>query len=145
MMIDKRVAQRIERILELPKLIDATGRKLAGLRSDRRKTEMKLKAREATIRKELLTLDIYKSCSNADERAAVYEDAKHSDPAWEDLQERFEQLTVLIEMTTNEREALDHERKALKAALEREYAEIIERVLTDRMLAESVAKGRVAA
>jgi hypothetical protein len=60
------------------------------------------------------------------------------------LQERLEQLLSLIDHSTNHREALDHERKALKAALEREYAEIIEQVLHDKALANAVSRGMAA-
>ncbi len=38
--------------------------------------------------------------------------------------------------------ALDHERKALKAALEREYADIIEQLHSDQTLASAIARNR---
>lgn len=137
-----RIKDRIDRILDLPALIEAEGRKLAGLRANRRTQERKIKAREALLRKELMELGEYQACRNNDERDALYEHSKHIDADWEDLTERLEQLLSLIDHSTNHKEALDHERKALKAALEREYADILSRVLQDHMLAETVAKGR---
>jgi hypothetical protein len=139
------VLKRIERLLELPQVIDKVGRQKVAMRAERRRLERKLKAREALVRKDLLDLDLYKKCSNADERAAVYQDAVHTDPDWEEMSERLEQLTVAIEKAQHEQEVLDHERKALKAALEREYAEIIQEALEDRVLATAVMGRRTTA
>lgn len=138
------VLERCERIVELPALIFEEGKKLAGLRADRRVKERQIKAREALLRKELMDLEEYQACKNNDERDALVDHSKYTDPGWEVMQERLEQLVAMIEHSTNRKEALDHERKALKAALEREYAEIIERVLQDKALADAVA-GRWAA
>lgn len=140
----KTLRDRIDRILELPPLIEAEGKKLAGLRANRRTQERKLKAREALLCKELMELGEYQACRNNDERTALFEHSKHIDGDWEDLQERLEQLLTLIDHSTNHKEALDHERKALKAALEREYADIIERLLSDRVLANAVSRGLAA-
>lgn len=137
------IRERTVRILELPPLIDAEGKKLAGLRANRRTQERKIAAREALLRKDLMDLEEYQACNNNDERKALVEHSKYSDPAWEELTERLEQLLSLIDHTTNKKEVLDHERKALKAVLEREYADIIERLLSDRALANAV--GRFAA
>lgn len=139
---DDKLLARIERLLAIPPLIEGLGRQLVALRAERRTQERKIKAREAVIRKELLDLDLYQQCSNADERNAVYQDALHSDPNWDALQERLEGILIAIDKATYERDALDHERKALKAALEREYADIISELLSDRMLANAVAEHR---
>jgi hypothetical protein len=141
----EKVFERIERLLELPPKIDAVGRRKVAMRAERRKLERKLKAREALVRKDLLDLDLYKQRSNADERAAVYQDALHSDPDWEEMQERLEQLAVAVEKAQHEQDVLDHERKALKAALEREYAEIIRETLEDKVLANAVMGRRTTA
>ncbi len=137
----KTIYARIDRILELPPLIEVEGKKLAGLRAERRTQERKIAKREALLRKELMDLEEYQACKNNDERKALYDDSKYTDLGWEVLTERLEQLVALIDHSTNHKEALDHERKALKAALEREYAEIIERVLDDRALATAVSRG----
>lgn len=140
----KTIRARIDRILELPALLDAEGKKLAGLRADRRKQERKIDAREALLRKELMELDEYQACKNSDERTALVQWSKHADPGWEDLTERLEQLHAMIDHCTNRKEVLDHERKALKAALEREYAAVIEAVHQDQALVKGIA-GRFAA
>jgi predicted lipid-binding transport protein (Tim44 family) len=140
-MSNPKVVERIERLLELPAAIDVVGRRKVAMRAERRKLERRLKAREATVRKDLLDLELYKGCGNADERAAVYQDALHTDPSWEEMQERLEQLTVAIEKAQHEQDVLDHERKALKAVLEREYAEILREALEDKALA-GVVMGR---
>lgn len=135
-----KTAERIERILELPKLIDTTGRRLVALRAEKRGLEAKLKKREVTVRYELMSDEEYKACANQGERDTVYLATLHADPNWEGISERLEQLAVAIDLATHEKDVYDHERKALKAVLEREYAEIIERLLTDRMLAETIMK-----
>ena len=140
----KTIYQRIDRILELPPLIEAEGRKLAGLRANKRTQERKIKAREALLRKELMELGEYQACRNNDERDALYENSKYVDADWESLTERLEQILTLIDHSTNHKEVLDHERKALKAALEREYADLIERLLNDRVLANAVSRGMAA-
>ena len=140
----KTIYQRIDRILELPPLLEAEGKKLAGLRANRRTQERKIAAREALLRKELMELGEYQACKNNDERTALYENSKYIDADWESLTERLEQILTLIDHSVNHKDALDHERKALKAALEREYAEIIERALDDRALANAVSRGMAA-
>ena len=140
----KTIYARIDRILELPPLLEAEGKKLAGLRANRRTQERKIAAREALLRKELMELGEYQACKNNDERTALYENSKYIDADWESLTERLEQILTLIDHSVNHKDALDHERKALKAALEREYAEIIERALDDRALANAVSRGMAA-
>lgn len=142
MIESRRLHERCERLLELPPLIDGVGKRRVALRAEKRALERKLKAREATIRKECLELSIYKECANADERSAVFEDAKFSDPNWEHMAERLEQLSLAIDKAQQEESVLDHERKALKAVLEREYAQIIAEHMDDRTLVNAVARGQ---
>lgn len=138
------VLERCERIVEIPSLIFEEGKKLAGLRAELRVQERKIEKREALLRKELMELGEYQACKNKEERDALYLHSKHSDLGLETFVERLEQLQALIDHSRNKKEALEHERKSLKAALEREYAEIIERTLQDKALANAVA-GRWAA
>lgn len=140
----KTIRERIDRLLELPPLIDAEGKKLAGLRADRRKQERKIDSREALLRKELMDLAEYQACKNNDERAALVEWSKRADPSWEELTERLEQLQAMIDHATNRANVLDREHKGLKAALEREYAAVIEAVHQDQALVRGIA-GRFAA
>jgi hypothetical protein len=137
----EKVLNDIDRLLVIPKLIEKVGRQLVAQRAERRTLERKLKAREAALRVELMDWDQYSRAKNAEDRGAVIENAKHTDPNWEGMQERLEQLTVAIEKSQLEKEVLDHERKALKAGLEREYADIIEQALSDQALASVVGRG----
>ena len=137
--------ERIQRLLELPALIDKAGKMRVAQRAEKRNLEHRMKAREALVKKELFEFEEYKTCSNADERKTLVDDAIYSDTDWEGMRERLEQLMVAIEKSTHEEGVLDHERKALKAALEREYAETIKEFLTDEMLANRVMGRKVAA
>ncbi len=137
--------ERIQRLLELPALIDRAGKKRIAQRAEKRGLERRIKAREALVKKELFEFDEYKTCSNADERRVLVDAAVYADPEWEGMQDRLEQLTVAIEVSTHEEGVFDHERKALKAALEREYAETIKEFLTDQMLTNRVMGRKVAA
>jgi peptidoglycan hydrolase CwlO-like protein len=138
---------RITRILEIPKLFETVSRKLVGLRGDRRTIERLIEKTEASVRVQLVKHDIgYGSLKNQTDREAFYRDALEKNDVWTNAQNRHESLTAAIEKTTSERDTLEHERKALKAALEREYAAIIERLLTDKTLTEVIAKhGKVTA
>lgn len=144
-MTGKATVERIQRLLELPGKIDRVGKQRVALRAEKRALDRKVAAREALILKELMAFEEYQACRNADERKALFEAAKHGDPNWDGMQERLEQLAAAIEKATHEEGVLDHERKALKAALEREYAEIIQAVLQDKMLANVIMGGRAAA
>lgn len=129
----------ISRILELPELIDDKGRILTGQRAQRRTVERELRARAAAIRTELLRDEIYRTdCKNREEREAYYEHQLHNDEAWSRLSKRQEQLAVAIDKSSHEKEVLDHERKALKAALEGLYSRIIEDSQLEQLLATSV-------
>ena len=150
MIRDVRLAERIERLLNIPALIDAAGKQRVALTAERRTVERKIKAREAYLLKDLMEAAEYQACKNADERAALVEHAKYADDldqkeGWQALQKRLDQILLTIDKARHEEAVLDHERKALKAALEREYAEIIERALTDRMLAETIGRRKAAA
>lgn len=129
---------RITRLLELPGLLDVIGRKIVAQRAELRKVERRIAFREAELKLDLIDDKRY---TNADARSAALVVACGNDDELAKHYDRFDSLKTAIERFTHERDVLDHERKALKAALEREYAEIIEQVQTDRMLAAAVARG----
>jgi hypothetical protein len=81
----------------------------------------------------------YGQAKNAEERNAIYRMKLDSSSDWIKHKDRMDSLVTGIEKHTSERDVLEHERKSLKAALEREYAAIIERVLTDEKLARAVS------
>jgi hypothetical protein len=141
---NKLLAERINKLLAIPQLIDDQGRILIAQRAIKRTTERERDAREAAIRTELLTDNTYKDhCRIKEERDAYFEHVKHNDEVWGKLQRRWEQLTVAVDKSTLAKEVLDHDRKALKAALEREYARVIEETISDQTLSQML-KGAAA-
>ena len=143
-MIDKRVLERVQRLLELPALIVPLERQRTALRAERRTTEAKVVRQRVLVLNELIDQDErYKSASNQKERDLLMEAALHGDDQWCELSERIDQLTTTIERVEADLSGLDHERKALKAALEREYASVIEQLHSDRILADVATSRKV--
>lgn len=143
-MIDKVVLERVRRILELPEEIGKLERQRVALRAERRTTERKLVTQAALVQRETIQLDAdYKAAGNQKERDVLLLAALHGDDAWEELSERVAQLTTTIERVEADLSVLDHERKALKAALEREYAAVIEELHSDRILADAASSRSV--
>lgn len=141
----KTIAERIDRILELPELAETEGRQLSGLKIEREKQELKIKAHEALLYIDAMQLPEYQACKTQKERDAVVENHKRTNDVWEALVERKMQLTILVEQKANRKERLLEERKALKAALEREYAAVIEQLHHDKALVSAISGRRLAA
>lgn len=141
-MTDPAVTKRVQRLLELPGLIEPLLRQRTALRAERRSTEAKLKRRVAEVKCLVLEDDAYRAAANQTERDILLEAAVVEDDDCARLAARLDQLTTSIEKVQGELELLDHERKALKAALEREYAAVIERAVADRVLADVALAGR---
>lgn len=143
-MIDKQIIERVKRILELPELIGKLERQRVALRAERRTTKRKLDAQATLVQRETIQLDDdYQQAANQKERDVLLDAALHNDDTWLELAERVDQLTTSIEKADAELSTLDHERKALKAALEREYAAIIEQLHSDRILADAASSRRI--
>lgn len=137
----KAVREQISKLLDIPELIEAQGRILTGLRASRRTSEGELKAREATIRKGVLTDPVYlKQCRNKEEREAYIEYIQFEDATWSKIRQRLDQLAVAIDKHALNKDVLDHQRKALKAALEREYALAIQEAMHDQALTQLTVK-----
>ena len=137
----KTVREQIGKLLDLPEQIEIEGRILTGLRANRRTSEGRLKAREAAIQVELLTDPVYrKQCRNKEEREAYIEHAAFQDLQCSKLRQRLDQLAVAIDKHSLNKEVLDHQRKALKAALEREYALTLEEALHDQALTQMTVR-----
>lgn len=141
-MTDPAVTKRVQRLLELPGLIEPLLRQRTALRAERRSTEAKLRRRIAEVRRLTLEDIYYASAANQTERDIILEAAVVEDDDCAKLSARVDQLTTSIEKVQADLDALDHERKALKAALEREFAAVIEKALTDRVLADVAMSGR---
>lgn len=145
-LVGQAVLEQVQRLLELPVEIARLERQRVALRAERRSVEDRLARQRIVVLMEAFDLDpSYKVAKNQVERTVLLEGALHNDDVWSELAERVAQLTTTIERVEADLSALDHERKALKAALEREYASIIEQVLSDRMLADAVTGRRVRA
>lgn len=142
-MTDPAVLKRVQRLLELPGLIEPLVKQRTALRAERRTTEAKLKRRTAEVRRLVLEDDAYRAAANQTERDIILDAAVLEDDTCAKLAARVDQLTTSIEKAQAELEVLEHERKALKAALEREYAAVIERALADRVLADVATTGRL--
>lgn len=142
-MLDGVVLRRVQRILEIPELLAPLLRKRTALRAEKRKQEGLLQRQAALVKSETLKDAEYQAASNAAERQILIDAALWNDDDYSSLSERVDQLAVALDSVMAEIELLDHERKALKAALEREYAEVIERLHADRILAD-VASSRKA-
>lgn len=143
-MIDRKIIERVQRILALPEEIGKLERQRVALRAERRTAERKLKKQATLVRAETIQLDDdYKNTSNQKERDVFLEAALHNDDVWVELSERVDQLTTTIERVEADLSTLDHERKALKAALEREYAAVIEELHSDRLLADVASSRRL--
>jgi len=140
--MDQAVTRRVQRLLELPGLMEPLVKQRTALRAERRSTEAKLKRRVAEVRRLVLEDDAYRAAANQTERDIILEAAVVEDDDCARLAARLDQLTTSIEKVQGELELLDHERKALKAALEREYAAVIERAVADRVLADVALAGR---
>lgn len=139
---DPVIVKRVQRLLELPELIAPLTAKRTALRAERRKREAELKRRIAEVKRLVLEDDAYKAAANQTERDIILDAAVIEDDGCQLLTDRIDQLTTALDKVVAELEVLDHERKALKAALEREYAAVIERALTDRVLADVALAGR---
>lgn len=142
-LVDKDVLDQVQRLLALPREIDPLERQRTALRAERRTTEGKLARQRTIVLGELLDDSRYGAAKAERERQILSDLALHNDDDWSALTERVDQLTTTIERVEAELRVLDHERKALKASLEREYAAIIERILSDRMLTDAASSQRL--
>ena len=141
------VMAQCDRIVAIPNLMDEIGRRLVAYRAEKRKVEHQLEGLEASIRIATIGKDEYKALKNKEDRDAYYRMALDSSESWTAKRDRLDQLLTVIDKDSQARDVLDHERKALKAALERVYAEVIEAALSDKSLADAMRtfNGRVAA
>lgn len=143
-MISKEVLGRVQRILELPAEIEKLERQRVALRAERRTTDGKLQRQTTLVQRETIQLDDdYRAAGNQTERNVMLQAALHNDDVWCELTERMAQLTTTIERVDADLSVLDHERKALKAALEREYAAVIEQLHSDRLLADAATSRKL--
>ena len=136
---------RVQRVVEIPELMAKPLRQRKALRAERKTLERKIEGREATILKELMEFEDYQKCKNGDERKALYIHTKHSDPGWEKMQERFEQLYAGLESLEAEIEILKREQYSCWAAIEARLEGTLSAALNDKVLSDAMKGVRVTA
>ncbi|GEM48804.1 hypothetical protein [Deinococcus cellulosilyticus] len=133
--MDNQLRARCTRLLEIPEQIEAVRRLLTAQRAELRKVRRKLDHLEAQIR-----LQVPADLKNEKQRDAWVLVACEADQDWSKAKDREESLQTAIDKYLAEHDVLDHERKSLRAVLEREYADIIETALNDRALVEVLSR-----
>lgn len=139
-MIDPNTLKQIERLLALPREIARVGRQLTALRDEKRKLEEDLKKRAVAIRVRARNTVAYDQLKGADAREDWLQLQVFEDTDYEEDSRRVKQLAVAIDKAQVEKDELQDEHQSLRAALEGRYAALLERALTDRQLAELVAR-----
>lgn len=142
-MFDKRVIEMARRLLEIPGLIAPLEKQRTAFRAERRTVEGKLRRQASLVQVEALGEEAYRSASNQRERDLLLEAALFQDDTWVELTERVDQLSTALDKVDAELRVLDHERKALKAVLEREYAEVLSAHLSDQVLTDVATSRRL--
>jgi len=116
-------AKEIIRLLELPALIRKVGERLTALRAERRQVERELKEREARVY-------LAAEGRSAQEREARARVLLSQDPEYQALVKRMDQLYAAIDVATEEKNALEHERKALYAYVINRHSDLLEAAMS---------------
>ncbi len=135
--------QRRRRLLEIPVEIARINRQLVAMRAERDNTERALKRRETYVRQGARLRESYKQLKSEAERTDYLRVQVYEDIEYEHLADRLEQIEVQIDKLVFEKDSLEHERKALYAALISYAAEIFEKKIDEKTLADMAGRGRV--
>lgn len=135
--------QRRRRLLEIPVEIARINRQLVAMRAERDNTERALKRRETYVRQGARLRESYKQLKSEAERTDYLRVQVYEDIEYEHLADRLEQIAAQIDKLVFEKDALEHERKALYAALISYAAEIFEKKIDEKTLADMAGRGRV--
>ena len=135
--------QRRRRLLEIPVEIAQINRQLVAMRAERDNVERALKRRETYVRQEARLRERYKQLKSEAERSDYLRVQVYEDPEYERLADRLAQIAVQVDKLNFEKDALEHERKALYAALISYAAEIFEKKIDEKTLADMAGRGRV--
>jgi len=135
--------QHRRRLLEIPVEIARINRQLVAMRAERDNTERALKRRETYVRQGARLRESYKQLKSEAERTDYLRVQVYEDIEYEHLADRLEQIEVQIDKLVFEKDALEHERKALYAALISYAAEIFEKKIDEKTLADMAGRGRV--
>ena len=135
--------QRRRRLLEIPVEIAQINRQLVAMRAERDNVERALKRRETYVRQGARLRESYKQLKSEAERSDYLRVQVYEDPEYERLADRLAQIAVQVDKLNFEKDALEHERKALYAALISYAAEIFEKKVDEKTLADMAGRGRV--
>jgi uncharacterized protein (DUF3084 family) len=135
--------QRRRRLLEIPVEIAQINRQLVAMRAERDNVERALKRRETYVRQGARLRESYKQLKHEAERSDYLRVQVYEDPEYERLADRLAQIAVQVDKLNFEKDALEHERKALYAALISYAAEIFEKKIDEKTLADMAGRGRV--
>jgi len=135
--------QRRRRLLEIPVEIAQINRQLVAMRAERDNVERALKRRETYVRQEARLRESYKQLKSEAERSDYLRVQVYEDPEYERLADRLAQIAVQVDKLNFEKDALEHERKAIYAALISYAAEIFEKKIDEKTLADMAGRGRV--
>jgi len=135
--------QRRRRLLEIPVEIAQINRQLVAMRAERDNVERALKRRETYVRQGARLRESYKQLKSEAERSDYLRVQVYEDPEYERLADRLAQIAVQIDKLNFEKDALEHERKAIYAALISYAAEIFEKKIDEKTLADMAGRGRV--
>ena len=135
--------QRRRRLLEIPVEIAQINRQLVAMRAERDNVERALKRRETYVRQGARLRESYKQLKSEAERSDYLRVQVYEDPEYERLADRLAQIAVQVDKLNFEKDALEHERKAIYAALISYAAEIFEKKIDEKTLADMAGRGRV--
>lgn len=138
--------ERRARLLAIPAEIGRINKQLVALRAERDQKGKDLKRRETYVRQGSRLRESYKLLKSEAERADYLAVQVYEDLEYEHLAERLEQIAVTLDKLNFDKDTLEHERKALYAALTSFAAETLDGALVrlERALNDSrlVSGGR---
>jgi uncharacterized protein (DUF3084 family) len=118
--------ERRTRLLAIPAEIAKCNKQLVAMRAERDNKKKQLERRETYVRQGSRMRDSYKQLKSEAERSDYLKVQVYEDIEYEGLMERLEQITVQIDKLTYDKDSLEHERKALYAALTSYAAEVLD-------------------
>lgn len=120
--------KEVQRLMELPRLIGEKARMVVALRAERRALEAEMDRLEAEA-----YLEAWGNRERERQaRARLFLEEKE---AYRQARHRLEQVLAALEKAQAEKEALEHERKALYGAILARHADLLEMAMAQRLMA----------
>lgn len=124
----------LQRLADLPELINNADRRVLGMKANRDKLKRSMDATEARLR----LSEKVKSEKNAEDRAAALLLALEDDPKHQANVERLDELTATIRKVEAERDMLRRERDGLQTTIIARSTAQWKEILADQKFAEMV-------